>query len=210
MHIERPLDAIEIRALGALLEKQLSTPEAYPLTLNSLVTACNQKSNRDPVMELSDEQVRSAMSRLQELQLVWEIHGGRALRYDHRLDGRWGLAPPTRALLALLLLRGPQTAGELRGRSERLHRFESIERLEAELGDLARGDEALVRLLGRRPGQKEARWRHLVGGDAGSEPEAPTPAAPIAESLTGRVEKLEREVEELRRELQALRESLGT
>ena len=211
MQLDRKLDPIETRALGALLEKQLATPEYYPLTLNALVAACNQKSNRDPVLEVSDEDVRRAMGRLQELQLVWEIHGGRAVRYDHRLDGRWGLTPATKAIVTLLLLRGPQTPGEIRGRSERLHKFDSIEQVEGELRYLAQGDEPLVRELPRRPGQKESRWTDLVRADAPEADVAAAPATPpaAAESLTGRIETLEAAVEELQAQVRALRESLG-
>ncbi|HEY0788812.1 MAG TPA: YceH family protein [Thermoanaerobaculia bacterium] len=211
MQLERKLDAVEARALGALLEKQLATPEYYPLTLNALVAACNQKSNRDPVMEVAEDDVRRAMGRLQELQLAWEIHGGRAVRYDHRLDGRWGLTPATKAIITLLLLRGPQTPGEIRGRSERLYRFESIEQVEGELRYLAHGDEPLVRELPRRPGQKESRWTDLVRADAPEvDQTAPSHAAPaLGDSITERVEKLEAAVEELQAQIRALRESLG-
>lgn len=212
MYLERPLDAVEIRVLGALLEKQLATPDVYPLTLNSLVSACNQKSNRQPVMELAPGEIGKALQRLQGLQLVWEIHGGRVDHYDHRLDGRWGLSAPTRALMALLMLRGPQTAGELRARSERLFAFDSIEHAEGELRYLSQGDEPLVRELERRPGQKENRWTHLVGEHVeqseslGAEPAPPTP---VAESITRRLETLEESVEQLREELVTLRQALG-
>jgi hypothetical protein len=208
MQLERTLDPIEARALGALLEKQLATPEYYPLTLNALLAACNQKSNRDPVMELTEDEVRRAMGRLQELQLVWEIHGGRAVRFDHRLDGRWGLTPATKAILTLLLLRGPQTPGEIRGRSERLHRFDSVDQVEGELRYLAQGDEPLVRELPRRPGQKESRWTDLVREASEAVEDAP-PAARPAEPLGARIERLEAELEELRAELRSLREALG-
>ncbi|MFN2441954.1 MAG: YceH family protein [Thermoanaerobaculia bacterium] len=210
MSLERPLDPLEVRVLGSLLEKQLATPDYYPLTLNALVAAASQKSNREPVMELDGGQVQGALRRLQELQLVWEIHGGRATRYDHRLDGRWGLSPATRALVALLFLRGAQTAGELRTRSERLHRFETIEQVEEELRYLSRGDEALVRNLPRRPGQKENRWAHLAGG-AVAEDESPMPAPQAAESqsLTSRVQRLEAEVEQLRAQLEGLGKARG-
>ncbi len=210
MQLERKLDAVETRALGALLEKQLATPEYYPLTLNALLAACNQKSNRDPVLELTEDDVRHAMGRLQELQLVWEIHGGRAVRYDHRLDGRWGLSPATKAIMTLLLLRGPQTPGEIRGRSERLHRFESVEQVEGELRYLAQGDEPLVRELPRRPGQKEIRWTDLVR-EASPEIEetAPSPPPQHAESLSARIERLEAAVEELQAQIRTLRDSLG-
>lgn len=207
MHLDRPLDPVELRILGSLAEKQLSTPEYYPLTLNALIAACNQKTNREPVMELGEEEVRRAVERLQELQLVWQIHGGRAVRYDHRLDGRWGLTPATKAIVAVLFLRGPQTAGEIRTRSERLHRFGTIEEVEAELRYLAQGDEALVTELPRRPGQKEARWAHLAAGSpaADDQPAAPVTASPLSE----RVARLEEALEELRAEVRSLRDSLG-
>lgn len=209
MFLDRPLDPVEIRVLGSLLEKQLATPEYYPLTSNALVAACNQKSNREPVLELSEDEVRGALARLQELQLVWEIHGGRVHRYDHRLDGRWGLTPATKAVLTLLLLRGPQTPGELRGRSERLFAFGSVEAVEEELRYLSRGDEPLVRELPRRPGQKESRWTHLVGEQTPVVADTAPPANRTAESLTGRIERLEREIEELREQLREVRAGLG-
>lgn len=209
MFLERALDDVEIRALGSLLEKQLATPEYYPLTLNALVAACNQKSNRDPVMELTEADVRGAVERLQELQLVWEIHGGRAFRYDHRLDGRWGLTQATKALLTLLLLRGPQTPGELRGRSERLCAFATVEAVEGELRYLSQGDESLVRELPRRPGQKESRWMHLVGSAIVPDEEDAAPPPRAADSLGARVDRLERELEDLRNQLRELRASLG-
>src|SRR5207249_12110414 len=122
---DRPLDPTEIRILGSLMEKQLATPEYYPLTINALVAACNQKSNREPVMELAESDVQRALDRLQDEKLVWKVMGGRAVRYDHNLDTQWQLDRRSKALLTLLFLRGPQTPGELRGRSDRLHEFES-------------------------------------------------------------------------------------
>src|SRR5712692_11920997 len=122
--IPRPLDATEIRVLGSLMEKQLSTPEYYPLTLNALVAACNQKSNREPVMELSESDVQDALDRLQSEKLVWKVVGGRAVRWDHNLDANLQLDRPAKAILTLLFLRGAQTPGELRGRSDRLSGFE--------------------------------------------------------------------------------------
>src|SRR3954451_8493528 len=119
----RELDPIELRILGSLMEKQLSTPEYYPLTLNALVAACNQKSNREPVMELGESEVQRALDRLQDEKLVWRVVGGRAVRFDHNLDTVWHLKRTEKALLTLLFLRGPQTTGELRGRSDRLQTF---------------------------------------------------------------------------------------
>src|SRR5438067_13613661 len=126
----RELDAIELRVLGCLMEKQLATPEYYPLTLNALVAACNQKSNREPVMELSDDEIQRALDRLQEEKLVWKVMGGRAVRWEHNLDANLQLDRGGKAALTLLFLRGPQTAGEIRGRSDRLYAFESIAEVE--------------------------------------------------------------------------------
>src|SRR5687767_3131882 len=124
--LPRILDAAEIRILGSLMEKQLSTPEYYPLTLNALVAAANQKSNREPVLELNESELLRALDRLQDEKLVWKVLGGRAVRYDHNLDHVWHLDRKEKAILTLLFLRGPQTAGELRGRSDRLHQFETV------------------------------------------------------------------------------------
>src|SRR5205814_5059336 len=162
--LPRALDAIEIRILGSLMEKQLSTPEYYPLTLNALVAACNQKSNREPVMELSEGEIERALNRLQDEKLVWRVMGGRAVRFDHNLDALWHINRREKALLTLLFLRGAQTAGELRGRSDRLHTFDSVPQVEEILRDMAAHSEPLVRQLPRRPGQKEERWAHLVSG----------------------------------------------
>ncbi|HUO85298.1 MAG TPA: YceH family protein [Thermoanaerobaculia bacterium] len=206
MHLERLLDPIEIRILGCLLEKQQTTPEVYPLTLNALTTACNQKTNRQPVMQLEESEIEAALERLQEIGLVWRVHGGRVIRWDHKLGAAWSLHPPRKALMTLLLLRGPQTAGELRSRGERMDSYTSIDLVEGILREMAEGDDALVEEVPRRPGQKETRWRHRVG-ESGGEPE-PQIAAP-AESLTARVERLERSVDELTRELRKLMEQLG-
>src|SRR2546430_13297422 len=160
----RELDPVELRILGSLMEKQLATPEYYPLTLNALIAACNQKSNREPVMEVGESEVQRALDRLQDEKLVWKVLGGRATRWDHNLDAAWHLDHPAKAVIALLFLRGPQTAGELRGRSDRLHSFEAIDDVEATLQRLGTGGDAIVRELPRRPGQKEARWTHTLGG----------------------------------------------
>src|SRR6266540_3652209 len=154
----RELDALELRILGCLMEKQLATPEYYPLTLNALVAACNQKSNREPVMELSESDVQRALERLQDEKLVWRVMGGRVVRFDQNLDKVWHLKAAEKAILTMLFLRGPQTPGELRGRSDRLHRFETVNEVEDTLRDMSSHSEPLVRELARRPGQKESRW----------------------------------------------------
>src|SRR5436190_22396302 len=145
--IPRELDPLELRILGSLMQKQLSTPEYYPLTLNALLAACNQKSNREPAMELPEADVQRALDRLQDEKLVWKVLGGRAVRYDHNLDSVWHLNRREKALLTLLFLRGPQTAGEMRGRSERLQSFDSVAEAEDLLRELATHSEPLVRQL---------------------------------------------------------------
>jgi uncharacterized protein YceH (UPF0502 family) len=203
----RELDAVEVRILGALIEKQLATPEYYPLTLNALVAACNQKSSRDPVMELSEDNVQRALDRLQDEKLVWKVLGGRATRYDHNLDATWQLDRPAKAIVGLLFLRGAQTAGELRSRSDRMHEFATIEDIEATLHRLA----PMVQEIPRRPGQKEARWMQTLSGTA-------VPAAPAEESvadvrggepLSSRVQRLEEQVAALGAELRELKAKLG-
>jgi uncharacterized protein YceH (UPF0502 family) len=206
----RELDALELRVLGALMEKQMSTPEYYPLTVNALVAACNQKSNREPVMELSEADVQRALDRLQDEKLVWKVMGGRAVRYDHNLDAQWQLDRRSKALLTLLFLRGPQTPGELRGRSDRLHEFESIDEVEETLQWMATPPSPFIRELPRRPGQKEPRWAHLLGGaivEAESEPAAAHGAG--SEPLSARVARLEEHVAALTQELRELKAKLG-
>ena len=208
--IPRTLDAIEVRILGSLMEKQLATPEYYPLTLNALVAACNQKSNREPVMDLSEDEIGRALDRLQDEKLVWRVMGGRAVRFDHNLDAVWHLNRREKALVALLFLRGPQTPGELRGRSERLQTFESVPEVEETLGDMAAHSEPLVRELPRRPGQKEQRWMHTVGGAvAETAPEPMTTERATSEPLSARVQRLEEQVATLTAELHELKAKLG-
>jgi uncharacterized protein YceH (UPF0502 family) len=206
--IPRTLDPNEIRVLGSLMEKQLSTPEYYPLTLNALVAAANQKSNREPVMELSENDVQRALDRLQDEKLAWRVLGGRAVRFDHNLDKVWHLKAGEKAIMTLLFLRGPQTPGELRGRSDRLHRFESVAQVEDTLRDMAAHSEPLVRELQRRPGQKETRWGHTAGGPI-VETEEPVLRSDSPEPMSVRVTRLEERVEQLTAQLRALMEKLG-
>jgi uncharacterized protein YceH (UPF0502 family) len=206
----RELDPIELRVLGCLMEKQLATPEYYPLTLNALVAAADQKSNREPVMELGESEIQRALDRLQDEKLVWKVLGGRAVRWDHNLDTSWQLDRSTKAVLTLLFLRGPQTSGELRGRSDRLHGFDSVSEVEETLQRMSH-EPALVRELARRSGQKESRWGHVLGG-AIVEPEAVVEAghgASPGEPLSVRVARLEEQVATLTAELRALKETLG-
>ena len=203
----RELDAVEVRVLGALIEKQLATPEYYPLTLNALVAACNQKSSREPVMELAEADVQRSLDRLQDEKLVWKVLGGRATRYDHNLDATWQLDRAAKAIVALLFLRGAQTAGELRSRADRMHEFTAIDDVEATLQRLA----PLVQELPRRPGQKEARWMHMLSGGVAAAASAAEESAPAhtSEPLSLRVQRLEEQVADLAGELQALKTKLG-
>jgi hypothetical protein len=210
--IPRTLDPVEIRILGALMEKQLSTPEYYPLTLNALSAATNQKSNREPVMELSEAELSRALDRLQDEKLVWRVLGGRATRFDHNLDKVWNLNRKEKALLTLLFLRGAQTAGELRGRSDRLHQFDTVQEVEETLRDMAAHSEPLVRELPRRPGQKEERWAHTAGGAIVEEPvsaAAPADEPSRGEPLSVRVGRLEEQVTALQAALADLKAKLG-
>jgi uncharacterized protein YceH (UPF0502 family) len=206
----RELDPIELRVLGCLMEKQLATPEYYPLTLNALVAAANQKSNREPVMELGESEIQRALDRLQDEKLVWKVLGGRAVRWDHNLDTTWQLERSTKAIVTLLFLRGPQTSGELRGRSDRLHGFDSVSEVEETLQRMSH-EPALVRELARRPGQKESRWAHVLGGAiVETEPIMETGHGTSAgEPLSVRVARLEEQVATLTAELRALKDTLG-
>ena len=216
--IPRPLDPVEIRALGVLLEKEQITPEVCPLTVNALLAGCNQKTNREPVMELTEGQVVEALERLRQDVLVWRSEGARSERWQQSVVRRWGLDRAGKALMAILLLRGAQTVGELRTRSERMHSFAAIEEVEQALERMAGIDEPLVAEQPRRPGQKETRWSHLVG-------ETPEPPAPperqrreLAEppevqpgrpSLAERVARLEETVQQLAADVAELKSLLS-
>lgn len=200
----RPLDRIEVRVIGCLLEKQQATPEYYPLTLNALVAACNQRSNRYPVLQLGEREVSQALARLAEEGLVRRDDEGRATRWSQHIDRRLGLDASGKAVLTVLLLRGPQTAGEVRSRTARLHEFATAADAEAALADLAGPPDPVVVLLERAPGQKEVRWGHRVGiedpeADAPPPPRPPRPPADFDPDLIlRRLERLEREVEQLK------------
>jgi uncharacterized protein YceH (UPF0502 family) len=203
------LDAVQVRILGCLLEKQRTTPDAYPLSLNALRLACNQATNRDPVVAYDEPELREAIAGLSRKGLVRLASGpgSRAVKYRHLLDQELGAGEPELALLAVLLLRGPQTAGELKLRSERLHPFASLADVEDTLGLLA--GRGLAERLERRPGQKEDRYRQLAGD--GGAPETPV-AAPVAAAATrggDRVTELEERVARLEADLLSLRRELG-
>ena len=214
--IPRKLDPVEVRVLGSLLEKEQTSPETVPMTVNALIAACNQKTNREPVMQLSEDQVVTALDWLRQEVLAWRSEGARTERWQQSVSRRWGLDRAGKALITLLLLRGPQTAGELRTRSERLVPFATLEEAEEALRRLAAEDEPLVMELPRRPGQKEARWTHLIG-EASPEPEPEEvfvaaigePSASPRAALSSRVERLEEVVERLAAELEELKKQLG-
>lgn len=204
------LDAVEIRVLGCLLEKQQTTPEYYPLTVNALVAACNQKSNREPVVELTEGDVRGALDRLRADVFVWPVEGARSERWEHNLDRSWELDPAGKALITVLLLRGPQTPGELRGRCGRMHPFGGMAEVEEALKRLAAGTEPLVAELNREPGQKERRWTHLAAGTPTERADrAAASPSPASEALAGRVAELEERVAELVEQLSRLVAKLG-
>ena len=192
-------DAVELRVLGSLIEKQRTTPDQYPLSLNALRLACNQSTNRDPVVDYDEPSIRAALERLSRKGWVRLASGpgSRAAKYRHLFDDAVGVSPAEMALLAVLVLRGPQTLGELKQRSERLFRFESLHEVGQTLEGLVARE--LVARLPRRPGQKEERFAHLLGE---AEPDAvavePGPPASRIDELEQRVAHLEREVASLR------------
>jgi hypothetical protein len=201
--VEFLLDAIEARVLGALIEKDLGTPEYYPLSLNALTNACNQKTNRDPVTSLDEAAVAAAILRLRDKRMAAAVSaaGSRVEKYAHRLADNFNFPARELAILSVLLLRGPQTPGELRERAGRLHSFDDIEAVEATLNRLMERDpEPLVKRLPRAPGTKESRYAHLFSGDVVSA--EPEPAAPPPD----RVSRLESEIAALRAEVAELRE----
>jgi uncharacterized protein len=211
-------DAVEIRVLGCLIEKQRTTPDVYPLTLNALRLACNQSTNRDPVVDYDENTIRTAIERL--VQRKWATLASwsnrRSMKYRHTLDGALGLDDGEISVLTVLMLRGAQTPGELKARTERLHSFGDMGELTGTLGRLI--ERGLAVRLDRRPGQREERYRHLLS-ENGEEPEgvAPSAAAPAAPapaptepgpSGNERIERIERQLAELRAEIKALREEL--
>ena len=203
------LNDIETRILGSLVEKQLTTPEYYPLTLNALVAACNQKSNRDPVVSYDEKTVTDALERLRDRNLVYVFYGStsRVPKYKHMLPSVYELEPPEVAIMCELMLRGPQTLGELRSRGDRLYQFSGLGEVQEALDGLARRDDPLVLKLERQPGQKEARFAHLLNGEIDvTAPPAPRSSAPAAPANAGKLEQLETEVSELRREIGGLKQ----
>jgi uncharacterized protein YceH (UPF0502 family) len=209
--MELTLTENEVRVLGALIEKDSTTPEYYPLSLNALVNACNQKSNRDPVMQLNENAVRDALSGLQEHRLAGPAGGAdsRVTKYEHRTQEVFNFTRGEVALLCVLLLRGPQTPGELRGRTERMHHFETLDDVQSALQKLMQRQPPLAKVLPRQPGTKESRYVHLLAGDVAVAEIPQMTAAASRESGDGeRIARLEEEVGALRREVAELRDQL--
>jgi uncharacterized protein YceH (UPF0502 family) len=207
------LTAAEARVLGSLIEKDITTPDYYPLSLNALLNACNQKSNREPVMDLDDSTVRDAIEGLREHRLAGPTSSAdsRVTKYEHRLQEVFNLQRGETAVLCVLLLRGPQTPGELRGRTERLHRFESLDDVQSTLQRLMQRDQPLVKVLPRQPGTKEARYVHLLSGDVeGSEPTQTSIGSTASTAADAdRLARLEEEVGQLRQEFSELKRQLS-
>lgn len=197
------LSPVELRILGTLCEKQRTVPDTYPLSLNALLAGCNQKTSRHPVMEIQEAAALRALEALKERGLVSEVSGGRVTRFAHHIEKALGLPSPAAALLTALVLRGPQTAGELRLNCERLHNFADISSVDAFLEELAAREEQLVVELAKAPGSRENRWMHRLGGEPAvvkptAEKTAPAPSVGEFEALTERVAQLEAEVADLR------------
>jgi uncharacterized protein len=209
-------DAVEIRVLGCLIEKQRTTPDVYPLTLNALRLACNQSTNRDPVVDYDENVIRSAIERL--VQRKWATLASwsnrRSMKYRQTLDRALELSEPEMAVLAVLMLRGPQTPGELKTRTERLHSFGDMSELMGTIERLISRDLAVR--LDRRPGQREERYRHTLSEEVGEAAPPPPPSEPsrpeppdIVPGDDERIQRIERQLAELRSEIHALREELG-
>lgn len=197
------LSSIEARILGVLIEKSRTTPDAYPLTVNSLTAGCNQKTSRDPVMSATESEVQSALEELRSRTLIMESYGasGRVLRYAHNFVKVYDVPAASMDLLAVLILRGPQTASELRANCERLHRFADASAVEAFLEELAdRPSGSMVRKLPKQPGAREQRWVHLLCGEPVLE-NSSLVNTPVLSALELRVEQLEQDVAELRAQL---------
>jgi hypothetical protein len=199
------LDAVEARVLGSLIEKEVTTPEYYPISLNALVNACNQKSSRDPVMQLDESAVREALTHLEDLDLAGRLHDSRVIKFEHHARQLLDLRRPEIAIFCLLLLRGPQTAGEIRNRSDRLYTFEDIAAVQSALDRMARPQSdpaekprpALVTLLPRRPGEKESRYAHLLSGEITPTTESEASVQATA-SGPSQIQRLESELNLLR------------
>ena len=208
------LNPVEVRVLGSLIEKDITTPDYYPLSLNALVNACNQKNNRDPVVTLDENSVRDALSSLQQRRMAGPASGAdsRVAKYEHRLQEVFNFDRREIALVCVLLLRGAQTPGELRGRSERMYRFETLDDVQSALQKLMDRQPPLVAILARQPGTKESRYTHLFSGDY-----IPSTTTPVESSSSEfsensheqRIRNLEAEVSSLKAEIESLRRQLA-
>jgi uncharacterized protein YceH (UPF0502 family) len=206
------LTEVDVRVLGSLIEKEITTPDNYPLSLNGLTNACNQLSNREPVMQLDENTVKAGVDRLRRYALVRSIQraDARVMKYMHLAGDALGLDRPALAVMCVLMLRGPQTIGEIRTRASRLFDFESLEQVEATLNDLiARTPSPFVSRLPRHPGQKEARFAQLLSGEVTYEPVAPAVVAEAGSPAPDRLSALESTVDELQREIADLRAELA-
>jgi hypothetical protein len=204
------LDRVEIRVLGSLVEKEITTPDYYPLSLNALVNACNQKSNRDPSIELDESAVRTALRALDDKALARSAVAGdsRVAKYEHQLQEAFNFTRPEVAILCELMLRGPQTPGELRGRASRLHPFEDLSVVHSTLQRLMHREPELVKLLARQPGTKEARYAHLLSGDVEEvSTEAPSEAGPgeLMAQLEQQIAELKSDIADLKQQFAAFR-----
>ena len=212
------LTEIETRVLGSLIEKDITTPDYYPLSLNALINACNQKNNRAPVMTVDDETVRQALATLQEKRLAGPASGAdsRVPKFEHRLQEVFNFDRREIATVCVLLLRGPQTPGELRSRTDRMYHFEGLDDVVSTLDHLVQREPPLVRMLPRQPGTKESRYMHLFGGETAEISAAPPPSpAPDtsahagSDSTADRLARLEQEVSRLRREISEVQKQLA-
>jgi uncharacterized protein YceH (UPF0502 family) len=207
------LSEVEARVLGALLEKEITTPEYYPLSLNALVNACNQKSNRDPVMNLDQDSVRNALRALHDNSLARSVSAAdsRVTKYEHRLQEAFNFDRREAAIFCELVLRGPQTPGELRTRAERMHHFDDLSEVQSALQRLMNRQAPLVKVLARQPGTKESRYNHLLSGDAEPASSSVAHEAPavIGGENADKVSHLESEVAELRKDIADLKEQFA-
>ena len=208
------LSDVEVRVLGSLMEKEAATPDNYPLSLNALTAACNQLSNREPVMQLDENAVKYAVNSLRQQSLVRAIQpsDSRVMKFQHLGAEKWNLSPEARAVLCVLMLRGPQTLGEIKGRTGRLADFANLGDLERAMGELVSA--VLATQLPRRAGQKEVRYAHLLSGEPAADQDSPAPAAQMEEARPATaarptVEDLQRQIDELRAELDAFRRQSG-
>jgi len=205
------LNPAEARVLGALVEKDITTPDYYPLSLNALINACNQKNNREPVTNFDEETVRLALRNLSDKRLAGPASGadGRVTKYEHRMQEVFNFTRQETALICVLLLRGPQTPGELRGRTERMYQFEHLDDVLSGLQQLMRREPPLAKALGRRPGTKEIRYAHLLSGDVEAwEPPAET-ASSSASADAERLIQLEEKVATLQAEVAELKQQMA-